>query len=830
MGLWAEFLAPDRRKCRKKTPHPDAVRTSNARRAKRAVEAGQYRKGIQALTSGGIAPASVEIRDEMLAKHPQSPPPPPLTSPTPPSAQVTEADVARALRSFPTDSAPGPSLLRANHLKEAVFCPSPDRGNKALLSITATVNHLCAGRGPPDVIPHLCGATLLATNKKGGGHRPIAVGEVLRRLVSKCLSRSAQSAAHRILTPLQVGVGVKGGCEAIVHAVSRTLEDPTLPPDSKWTLLLDFSNAFNSISRASMFSEVRSRIPSLSAWVESCYGSQPLLHFGEHTILSRCGVQQGDPLGPLLFSLTLHPIVERIKREVLSLNTNVWYLDDGTLCGYPEDLQSALNIVEEDGPARGLLLNRSKSLLFVPADADASNNPLPPEIPICRSGFCLLGAPIGPPAFCELTVMKRVENIRAAVSNLHDLEDSQMETTLLRSCLAMPKFNFSLRSCPPSSIKQATTAFDDLMRESLSDLAGGPLPDWAWKKASLPSSLGGLNLRSATLHAPAAFISSLDQSKLLVARILGHPTTPSVHLTKVLPDLADAAGMADWVSMDEIDVPLRQRTLSRKIDEACYQNLLNSAPDARSCALARSTAIPHAGDWLNVIPSPSLGLHLHDREFRACLKYWLGMRMSDRGLRCPFCKVERVADPMGDHQVGCGGNGDRIHRHDSIRDALFSAAQSAALAPRKEVPSLIPGSSSRPADVFLPNWIGGRPAALDVTVISTLQALTLSGAADTQGHALQVGEQRKMAAHSEACRAVGVSFIPLVAETLGGWSEEAVYNIVRIGRLLGQRSGSPPADTTRHLFQRLSVSLWRGNATLWLSRLPTVSAWVDGNI
>ena len=32
------------------------------------------------------------------------------------------------------------------------------------------------------------------------------------------------------------------------------------------------------------------------------------------------------------------------------------------------------------------------------------------------------------------------------------------------------------------------------------------------------------------------------------------------------------------------------------------------------------------------------------------------------------------------HHVGCGGNGDRIFRHNSIRDAVFSAAQSAALA------------------------------------------------------------------------------------------------------------------------------------------------------
>ena len=736
----------------------------------------------------------------------------------------------KAICSFPSDSAPVPSLLRANHLKEAILCPSPLCGNKALRAITSTVNHLCAGRIHPDVIPHLCGATLLASHKKDGGHRPIAVGEVLRRLVSKCLSRCILTDALQVLTPLQVGVGVRGGCEAVVHSVSHILEDTNLPSTSKNTLLLDFSNAFNSISRASMFEEVRARIPTLAAWVECCYSSQPFLHFGDHTILSRCGVQQGDPLGPLLFSLTLHPIVERIKREVPDLNINVWYLDDGTLCGNPNNLMRALEIVEEDGPARGLFLNRGKSLLYVPADLDAPDNPLPPEIPICRTGFCLLGAPIGPPEFRESKVLNRVEKIRAACANLHQLEDSQFETTLLRSCLAMPKFNFALRTCPPSAIQHAITAFDDLMRETLADLAGGPLSNWAWQKASLPLSFGGLNLRSANLHAPAAFISSLAQSRRLMAGILDRPISPSIHLREAVSMLANAAKKDEWLSVDDIDVPLRQRALSRKIDEACYNSLITTAPDTRSLALARSTAISHAGDWLSVVPSMALGLHFHNREFRLCLKYWLGLRIMNSDSRCPLCDGEKVADPMGDHQVGCGGNGDRIHRHDAIRDTLFSAAQSAALAPRKEFPSLISGSSSRPADIFLPNWCRGRPAALDVTVISTLQSATRSGAANTQGFALQVGERRKMAAHNEDCQAEGVSFIPLVAETLGGWSEEAIRNITRIGHLLGQRTGISTDNTIRHLFQRLSVSLWRGNATLWLNRLPAVSAWIDGNI
>ena len=52
------------------------------------------------------------------------------------------------------------------------------------------------------------------------------------------------------------------------------------------------------------------------------------------------------------------------------------------------------------------------------------------------------------------------------------------------------------------------------------------------------------------------------------------------------------------------------------------------------------------------------------------------------------------------------------------------------------------GAFSDP-DVYLPNWMRGQPAALDVHVISTHQRLTLKEAAVTQGHALSVGEERK---------------------------------------------------------------------------------------
>ena len=37
--------------------------------------------------------------------------------------------------------------------------------------------------------------------------------------------------------------------------------------------------------------------------------------------------------------------------------------------------------------------------------------------------------------------------------------------------------------------------------------------------------------------------------------------------------------------------------------------------------------LQHAGDWLNVLPSPVLGLHLYSKEFRLCLRYWLGLAL-----------------------------------------------------------------------------------------------------------------------------------------------------------------------------------------------------------
>ena len=148
---------------------------------------------------------------------------------------------------------------------------------------------------------------------------------------------------------------------------------------------------------------------------------------------------------------------------------------------------------------------------------------------------------------------------------------------------------------------------------------GIPITEWSWLKASLPSSSGGINLRSASLHAPAAYLASASCSQELVGKMLGHPSSCSPHNGSVVAALSASASRPDWQTLEDINVPLRQHSLSLAIDEATHQRLLSSAPSTRARALVHSSALPHAGDWLNGVPSTALGLHLQDQEFRCCL-------------------------------------------------------------------------------------------------------------------------------------------------------------------------------------------------------------------
>ena len=69
------------------------------------------------------------------------------------------------------------------------------------------------------------------------------------------------------------------------------------------------------VSRDAVLQECAKHFLDLLPWVPWCYCSHPFLWHIMGQLTSQSGVQQGDPLGPFLFSLVLHKVAGAIKKD-----------------------------------------------------------------------------------------------------------------------------------------------------------------------------------------------------------------------------------------------------------------------------------------------------------------------------------------------------------------------------------------------------------------------------------------------------------------------------------------------------------------------------------
>ena len=493
--------------------------TRNRERATELAQEGQLSRAAKALVSRGVDLNSEAAKKEMEEKHPQ------VEEAALPQGEhsvaaliLTSNQVFKAIWGFKAGTAPGPSGLRGEHLKEAKAVRTEGRGAATVGALTRFVNVLVKGKIPKEVSPFFFGANLFALVKKDGGFRPVAVGNTLRRLASKCVSYAVSGRASTYLRPIQFGVGVRGGCEAVVHATRATLEDQSIPLEEKWSLQVDLRNCFNQVDRGAMFKEVREHFPEIARFVEAAYGQNSNLNFGESTILSTTGTHQGCPLAPLLTALTIQPVAKKVQ-EVDGMRQNSWFLDDGELIGKKEALGKAWDILVEEGAPRGLHLNPDKSVVFCPGHDEHDLDPLGKGVQRAVGGIKLLGAPIGEDGFVEAVLRKRLAGVQAMLGELHQLEDPHIELTLLRNCFALPKFSFALRTVDTSRHPAVLEEFDSSVKEAAEAILGAPLPPLQYGQAALPISMGGLGLRQAKQHGSAAYLASVGDASAMVQDI-----------------------------------------------------------------------------------------------------------------------------------------------------------------------------------------------------------------------------------------------------------------------------------------------------------------------
>ena len=516
---------------------------------------------------------------------------------------------------------------------------------------------------PPELAPHLAGAALFAIPKGADDVRPIAVGETLRRLVGKCMCQAYKEESRSLLWPLQVGVGVPLGGETVVHAV-RNWAHRHAGHVSKVILKVDFSNAFNTVDRGALLRQVRLHMPGLSAWAEWTYGRHSRLLFGDACLSSEAGVQQGDPLGPLLFARALHPALQAARAGPAPPSLALAFLDDVCLAGDYRHVAASLARLAAAARQVGLELNPSKCELVVCGGADhcVDTSLFPAGVQVNgRGAFSFLGAPIGPPAYCEaFCLAERVEKAKPLLALLATLPDPQTALLLLRHCASFCRVAYSARVTPPSLHCNALAVFDGAVRACLESVCTGPLAAEAWVQCTLATSVGGLGLRLARRHAPAAYIASLVSTAASCLAL-----DPGYDLANHSAYLASVtAHNQDVMPSDHLPVPVppntRQRQLSQALDRAVVAQLL--APgQGREAARAHFHLLqqPGAGAWLHAPPSEALGLHVVPRLFRVMVQLRLRLAVVPTDAACPLC--DGVADRFGDHSRSCpcGGDGSK---------------------------------------------------------------------------------------------------------------------------------------------------------------------------
>ena len=172
------------------------------------------------------------------------------------------------------------------------------------------------------VTPIFFGGSLIALENKSGRIPLIAIGYTLPRIAVKCAKKFALSSLDNKLLPTHLGH--PRGCKAAVHATRRFIND--MPVDFV-IAKLDFSNAFINTLRDTMLNTKVEHVPEIYRFCQLAYDVISALKFFNHTVSSQ-RVQQGDPLGPLLFYLSIHSFLLACQSQL-----KIDYMDDITLGG-----------------------------------------------------------------------------------------------------------------------------------------------------------------------------------------------------------------------------------------------------------------------------------------------------------------------------------------------------------------------------------------------------------------------------------------------------------------------------------------------------------------
>ena len=476
--------------------------------------------------------------------------------------------------------------------------------------------------------------------KKGGGVRPITIGETLLKVAALTGLLEVYPKLREHFGALQLGILEPGGCERIHHEL-----DAALGEHPNWaTLTIDSTNAFNTAYRAVMAQELYRHEWLMPLWgiFKLAYGKPRkllvTLKDRVETLFSTEGSRQGCVLGSLLFCLALQPILLACQAAFPEITIRC-IMDDVNLWGPQEDVIRAYDFLAERLATIGLLVN-SKSTLYT-THTDVPEH-IRSKVTVSGNAITILGAEKSRDK--DFVSRKLVERMEKHETFFHRLElmPPNIALLLLQQCGAA-RATYLLRTHNPVISHDMAVKFDTRVTkvlESITDTESSPLSRETELLSHLPMREGGIGITRTVWIAQAAYDHSLAESK-------GQVSTSQEAATEVI-----------------------NKSLGAEVDDM--------GPVQK--AHRRAAKLKFASRWLQAFQ-----MRFPPREFQAALRWRLAIGEGDEAPMniCPGCSTLLDARSYIEHRPGCS----RLPRFNSTTIHTACVRETEAIATRSGVSS-----------------------------------------------------------------------------------------------------------------------------------------------
>ena len=813
LDLWAEgdieSLLQEGRSIQARLPKSIQVSVDEGehpRSVAKLVGKGSIQAAIRRITDKGntgtlplnsLQPDNRTVKEHLLEKHPHRNPAlietisqeDPEPEPHPVIFEGIDGTMIRDIAQRMTGSA-GPSGIDSAGWKR--LCSSYGKASDDLCRAIARVaRRLCSSYVDPEGLKSFVACRLIALDKDPGV-RPIGIGEVLRRIIGKAVLTIASDDIRKVVGTQQLCAGQISGSEAGVHAMRVIKEEP----DSEAILMVDASNAFNSLNREAALRNVRILCPVLAPIIINTYREDSPLYIDGEVILSEEGTTQGDPLAMSMYAIGTMPLIRKLPKD----SKSVWFADDATAGGQLDNLKGWWEGIRDHGPAFGYLPNASKSWLIVKEEALQKAQSIFNEsgINITVNGKRHLGAPLGTNAFAQSFVETKVADWVNEIKRLSVVARTQPQAAYaVLTHGFMGRWAYLMRSMP--GIEGLLQPLEDAIRHHLLPAITGRtvITEDERKLLALPVRHGGLGIAIPSEMASNQFGASSTITEPLVSRICQQP----------------------YETSDEYDVNTSQIQLRKEVSRCRRMNQQEEASNLKesiSTTLQKSmdlAAEKGASSWLTAIPIEEHGFTLHKQAFKdaLCIRYsWEPTRLPTHcSCGAPFSTI---------HAFSCSKGAFPSIRHDHIRD-LTAQLMTEVCSNVETEPTLLPLSGEtfqrRTANVEANArqdiraqgfWGGQRESAFfDVRVFNPYAPSNSTGsqAANYRRH-----EKEKRRTYERRILEVEHgSFTPLVLSTTGGWGPSAQVTFKRLASLIAAKYKKSYSQTMSMIRCKVAFSL-----------------------